>query len=187
MKFENIELEGIDAKGKTHNIKLADLKGKNIILYFYPQDETPICTKEAEHFRDAMSKLPKDTVIIGVSPDNIESHKQFLQRHDLNFSILSDAEQKLARAFKNIKENVQEKTEEIQKNIGKTANKIKEKIQDKKVEMKKKHMQMEVENKPITMRSTFIIGKDGKLVKEMRDIDIKGHVDEVIEFVKNLK
>ena len=54
MKFENIELKGLDSKGKETKIKLADLKGKNIILYFYPKDETPICTKEAGNFRDAL-------------------------------------------------------------------------------------------------------------------------------------
>ena len=53
MKFENIELKGLDSKGKETKIKLADLKGKNIILYFYPKDETPRCTKEAGNFRDA--------------------------------------------------------------------------------------------------------------------------------------
>lgn len=56
MKFENIELKGLDSKGKETKIKLADLKGKNIILYFYPKDETPICTKEAGNFRDALKK-----------------------------------------------------------------------------------------------------------------------------------
>ena len=65
MNYKNIELEGIDANGNLTKTKLADLKGKNIILYFYPQDETPICTKEARNFRDALKKLPEDTVIIG--------------------------------------------------------------------------------------------------------------------------
>ena len=84
MKFENIELKGLDSKGKETKIKLADLKGKNIILYFYPKDETPICTKEAGNFRDALKKLPEDTIVIGVSPDNIESHKKFFEKHNKN-------------------------------------------------------------------------------------------------------
>ena len=174
MKFENIELDGIDAHGHEQKVKLSDLKGKNIVLYFYPKDNTPICTKEAGNFRDAISKLPKDTVVIGVSPDNVESHKNFLKKHNLNFHILSDTEQKLAKAFKNLKADA------IQ-----TIDELKDKIEDKTIKMKKK--MFEKDNRPMTMRSTFIIGKDGKLLKAMRDIDIKGHVDEVVEFVKSLK
>ncbi len=182
MNYTDIELEGIDVNGNQTKMKLADLKGKNIILYFYPKDETPICTKEAQHFRDAISKLPEDTVVIGVSPDNIESHKKFFENHKLNFKILSDTEHKLARAFKNLKNDVEEK-----------ASDIKDKMEEKRIEMKIKHAEKQMEkewkkskDKPITMRSTFIIGKDGNLLKEMRDIDIRGHVDEVVEYVKNL-
>lgn len=186
MKFENIELAGLDANGKEIKIKLADLKGKNIILYFYPQDETPICTKEASDFRDALKKLPEDTIIIGVSPDNIESHKKFFEKHNLNFSILSDTEHKLAKALKNIKEDIKDKYDEGKYEL----DKIKNKIQNKKIDMKLKHYEKEIrdmEKQPITMRSTFIIDKKGRLMKEMRDIDIKGHVDEIVEFVKNMK
>ena len=186
MKFENIELKGLDSKCKETKIKLADLKGKNIILYFYPKDETPICTKEAGNFRDALKKLPEDTIVIGVSPDNIESHKKFFEKHNLNFSILSDTEHKLAKALKNIKEDVKDKFEEGKYEL----DKMKNKIQNKRIDMKLKHDEKEIRDKekqPITMRSTFIIDKKGRLMKEMRDIDIKGHVDEVVEFVKTLK
>ena len=178
MKFENIELKGIDSKGKETKIKLADLKGKNIILYFYP--------KEAGNFRDALKKLPEDTIVIGVSPDNIESHKKFFEKHSLNFSILSDTEHKLAKALKNIKEDVKDKFEEGKYEL----DRMKNKIQNKRIDMKLKHDEKEIRDKekqPITMRSTFIIDKKGRLMKEMRDIDIKGHVDEVVEFVKTLK
>lgn len=67
---------------------------------------------------------------------------------------------------------------------------MKNKIQNKRIDMKLKHDEKEIRDKekqPITMRSTFIIDKKGRLMKEMRDIDIKGHVDEVVEFVKTLK
>ena len=189
MNYKNIELEGIDANGNLTKTKLADLKGKNIILYFYPQDETPICTKEARNFRDALKKLPEDTVIIGVSPDNIESHKQFFEKHNLNFEILSDTEQKLAKAFKNVTETVDDKMDTLKENIKDKFEDVKDIIQDKKVEMKKRHemkKEKEMENRPVTMRSTFIIGKDGNLLKEMRNIDIQGHVDEIIDYVQTL-
>ena len=187
MNYKNIELEGIDSNGNITKTKLADLKGKNIILYFYPKDETPICTKEARNFRDALKKLPEDTVVIGVSPDDIQSHREFFEKHNLNFEILSDTELKLAKAFKNVTETMENKIENVKENIKDKLEDAKDIIQDKKIEMKKRHeMKKEMEDKPITMRSTFIIGKDGKLLKEMRNIDIKGHVDEIIEYIQTL-
>ena len=186
MKFENIELKGLDAEGKETKVKLGDLKGKNIVLYFYPKDETPICTKEASEFRDALKKLPPDTVVIGVSPDSIESHKKFFEKHNLNFHILSDTEHKLAKAFDNLTKTAREKIGEGKYEF----EKIKDKIRDKRIDMKLKHDERtirEMQDKPVTMRSTFIIDKKGRMIKEMRDIDIKGHVNEIVEFVKTMK
>lgn len=72
-------------------VKLKDLSGKWVVLYFYPRDMTPGCTTEAQDFRDAQKELKKrDAVVLGVSKDSIESHCKFRDKHDLNFALLSD-------------------------------------------------------------------------------------------------
>lgn len=72
-------------------ISLDSFKGKNVVLYFYPKDNTSGCTKEACNFRDEFPKFNKlDAVILGVSPDSIESHKKFAEKYKLPFSLLSD-------------------------------------------------------------------------------------------------
>ena len=71
-------------------ISLSDYKGKNVILYFYPRDNTPGCTKEACGLRDRMGDLKKDNVqVIGVSFDSADSHKKFIAKHNLNFPLLA--------------------------------------------------------------------------------------------------
>ena len=73
------------------NISLKDLKGKKVILYFYPKDMTSGCTKEACDFRDSIKKFEKkNTVVIGVSADNTASHQKFKDKYDLPFTLLSD-------------------------------------------------------------------------------------------------
>ena len=70
---------------------LNSLTGKNVIVYFYPKDDTPGCTKEACGFRDAMPDFNKaNTVVIGISKDTIEKHGKFISKYDLNFSLASD-------------------------------------------------------------------------------------------------
>ena len=90
---------GKTEKGKTW--KLADCVGKtNVLLYFYPKDDTPGCTKEACGLRDQMDTLKKDNVeVIGVSFDNEESHQKFIEKHKLNFSLLADTDGKIADAY----------------------------------------------------------------------------------------
>lgn len=74
-----------------NKVSLSDYKGKNVVLYFYPKDDTSGCTKEACQFRDAFPKFAGvDAVIIGVSPDSVESHKKFEQKYKLPFTLLSD-------------------------------------------------------------------------------------------------
>src|SRR6266576_3408758 len=90
---------GKNEKGKTWN--LAEAGGKKIVLlYFYPKDDTPGCTKEACGFRDSIGDLKKDGVeVIGVSFDNEESHQKFITKHNLNFPLLADTDGKIADAY----------------------------------------------------------------------------------------
>jgi peroxiredoxin Q/BCP len=91
--------EASDQDGKSW--KLSDLVGKQIVLlYFYPKDDTPGCTKEACGLRDRMGDLKKDQVtVLGVSFDSAESHRNFRQKHQLNFPLLVDTDGKIADAF----------------------------------------------------------------------------------------
>ncbi len=92
-------IQGKDQDGKTW--KLADHIGKHVVLlYFYPKDETPGCTKQACGLRDRMGDLKKQKVeVIGVSFDSSESHKQFIAKHNLNFPLLADTDGKIADAY----------------------------------------------------------------------------------------
>ncbi|MBK8000967.1 MAG: peroxiredoxin [Verrucomicrobia bacterium] len=92
-------IEGKDQDGKTW--KLADHLGKHVVLlYFYPKDETPGCTKQACGLRDRMGDLQKQKVqVVGVSFDSSESHQKFVAKHNLNFPLLADTDGKIADAF----------------------------------------------------------------------------------------
>jgi peroxiredoxin Q/BCP len=81
-------------------IKLSDYRGKRIILYFYPKDDTPGCTREACGFRDARSHFTQqNTVIFGVSRDNLASHRRFTEKYRLPFPLLSDPDAKVCKAY----------------------------------------------------------------------------------------
>ncbi len=84
--------------GKT--ITLTDFKGKNVVLYFYPKDNTSGCTKEACNFRDEFPKFRKlKAKIIGISKDSVESHKKFADKYDLPFDLLSDESKKVLEKY----------------------------------------------------------------------------------------
>jgi peroxiredoxin Q/BCP len=81
-------------------IRLKDLRGKTVVLYFYPKDNTPGCTTESCDFRDAHAQFEaKDAVILGVSPDSVKSHDKFKQKFDLPFALISDEDHKIAEAY----------------------------------------------------------------------------------------
>ncbi|MDZ4850178.1 MAG: thioredoxin-dependent thiol peroxidase [Pirellulaceae bacterium] len=81
-------------------IKLSQLKGQPVVLYFYPKDDTPGCTKEACAFRDAEAKLAQSgAVVLGVSPDTVESHIKFRDKFELNFPLLADPDHAVAEAY----------------------------------------------------------------------------------------
>ena len=133
-------------------VKLSDFAGKIVVLYFYPRDNTPGCTIEAEGFRDAVPALKKlGAVVLGVSKDSIESHCKFRDKYKLNFPLLTDADGKVLEAYGAWGE---------------------------KVLYGKKSMGI--------IRSTVLIGKDGKVVKHWPKVSVKGHVEDVVEAVKEL-
>jgi peroxiredoxin Q/BCP len=81
-------------------VSLSDFKGKKVILYFYPKDDTPGCTKEACSFRDDMDAFKrKKAIVLGVSADDLKSHQNFAQRYSLPFPLLSDMEKKVVSAY----------------------------------------------------------------------------------------
>ena len=132
--------------------KLSENKGKNLVFYFYPKDNTPGCTKEGEDFRDNYSVIKKlNTEVIGVSKDSVTSHQKFVQKFNFPFNLISDENEKVCNLFNVIKE----------KNM-----------------YGRKYMGIE--------RSTFLIDTNGKLIKEWRKVRVKGHVDDVIESIKEI-
>ena len=135
------------------NIRLKDLRGKNVVLYFYPKDNTPGCTLEGQDFRDLHDKFKRQkTVILGVSKDSIASHERFREKQSFPFDLLSDPDEKLCKKFDVIKE---------------------------KSMYGKKYLGVE--------RSTFLIDSAGKLKREWRKVKVKGHAQEVLDAVKEIK
>jgi peroxiredoxin Q/BCP len=87
-----------DQKGNAVN--LADFRGRKVVLYFYPKDDTSGCTTQARELRDRIEEFDaKDAVVLGVSPDPIASHDKFHRKYDLNFTILADADHSVAEAY----------------------------------------------------------------------------------------
>ena len=87
-----------DQSGNT--VSLSDFKGKKVVLYFYPKDDTPGCTKEACNFRDNFALLKKKGyVVLGVSVDSERSHKKFIEKYELPFTLISDTEKQVVAAY----------------------------------------------------------------------------------------
>jgi peroxiredoxin Q/BCP len=82
------------------DVSLSDYRGKKVVLYFYPKDDTPGCTTEAQAFRDSIDEFKsEDIVILGVSKDSIQSHQKFKKKYELPFSLLSDPEGKVLKLY----------------------------------------------------------------------------------------
>ncbi len=135
------------ASDSGETISLADLKGKTVVLYFYPKDLTPGCTQEACDFRDESAAFKKrKAVILGVSADSVERHGKFRDKLGLKFPLLADEDKKVCKAY-----GVwQEKSLYGKKFMG-------------------------------IVRTTFVIGPDGKIVKVFPKVKVKDHVAEVLE------
>ncbi len=91
------EFAALDQNGKQHS--LASYKGKWVLLYFYPKDDTPGCTKEACSFRDEFSDLKGKVEVLGVSHDRVESHAKFANKYQLPFVLLSDPQKRIIEAY----------------------------------------------------------------------------------------
>ncbi|MEE4331361.1 MAG: peroxiredoxin [Wenzhouxiangella sp.] len=134
------------------DLKLSEFKGKPLVVYFYPRDNTPGCTRQGQDFRDHHAEFEKlGCRIVGVSRDKVASHEKFAAKHEFPFPLLADTDETLCREFDVIKE----------KNMyGKQV--------------------MGIE------RSTFLFGADGKLAREWRKVRVPGHVEEVLDAVREL-
>lgn len=148
MKAKNFSLPA--SNGNT--VSLEDFKGKNVIVYFYPKDNTPGCTTEACSFRDSFEEFQSsETIILGISKDSIKKHNGFIEKHNLPFLLLSDEDGKVCEDYG---------VWQLKKMMGKEYMGI--------------------------VRSTFLIDKDGNLVKQWRAVKVNGHIEEVLEFVKEM-
>jgi len=95
--FQATAVGGIYGGGQE--VKLADFAGSTIVLYFYPKDDTPGCTAQACDLRDSWRELQSKVELFGVSTDSVESHKKFINKHGLQFPLLSDPDQKIVKAY----------------------------------------------------------------------------------------
>jgi peroxiredoxin Q/BCP len=92
------DFEARDAEGNA--VRLSDLRGQKVVVYFYPKDDTPGCTKEACSFRDSFAEFGRRGVkVLGVSTDDEKSHRRFAQKYGLPFTLLADTDHKVADAF----------------------------------------------------------------------------------------
>ncbi len=92
------DFTAVDQHG--HEVRLSDFRGKKVVLYFYPKDDTPGCTKEACNLRDHYAELQAaGYVVLGVSADDVASHKRFAEKYGLPFPLLADPEKKIIQAY----------------------------------------------------------------------------------------
>lgn len=105
MSFEvGQKITDFKAQATRGEISLSELKGKNVVLYFYPKDNTPGCTTQGENFRDLYPEFQKlDCEIIGISRDSIKSHENFIAKKEFPFDLISDADESLCNLFDVIK------------------------------------------------------------------------------------
>jgi peroxiredoxin Q/BCP len=132
------------------DVTLSRLRGRTVVLYFYPKDETPGCTKEACDFRDHTADLDKaGVVLLGVSTDDLASHRRFREKERLPFPLLADVDAKVSTRYG-------------------------------------VYGQRSVLGVPYTgiQRTTFVIGRDGRIARVWPKVSVSGHVEEVLKFVR---
>lgn len=133
----------------TGPIRLRDLRGQPVVVYFYPKDNTTGCTREAQDFRDLANAFGRHkAIVLGVSRDSLTSHEKFRDKQKLAFALVSDPDETWCRAF----DVIHEKTLYGRKFMG-------------------------------VVRSTFLIGADGKLLREWRGVKVPGHAQAVLDAI----
>ena len=133
-------------------VKLSQFKGKPVVLFFYPKDDTSGCTKEAVEFSAKLEAFHRaGAEVVGISPDSVKSHDKFRDKHSLTVTLLSDEDKQVLEAYG---------------------------VWAEKSMYGKKYMGVE--------RSTFIVGKKGKIARSWRKVKVPGHVDEVLAAVQEL-
>lgn len=138
------EFAGTTTNGE--HVRLSLFRGKRVVLYFYPRDNTPGCTKEACNFRDAYEKITaKDVVLLGVSTDSVAAHVKFTKKYQLPFPLIADENKQIVEAYG---------------------------VWDKKSFLGRTFLGI--------VRSTFLIGADGRIQKIWRKVKVGPHVDEVL-------
>ncbi len=139
-RFPNFKLKTDDGK----ELSLSDIKGKSSVIYFYPKDSTPGCTREACSFRDNINSFKSLGIpVFGISVDTVESHKKFKQKYSIPFTLLSDNERVLVSKL------------EIKSPTGSA------------------------------LRVTFILDKDGKVIKIYPKVSPDKHAEEILRFFKD--
>jgi peroxiredoxin Q/BCP len=134
-------------------VSLADFRGKHLVVYFYPKDDTPGCTREAQEFTKALGQLSKlGASVVGISKDSVESHCKFRDKYGLKVPLLCDPDGKVIEKYG----AWGEKNMYGKKSMG-------------------------------VIRSTLVVGPDGKVKKIFRKVKVDGHVDKVIETIKALR
>jgi len=134
---------------RGEEVSLSSFRGQRVVVYFYPKDNTPGCTKEACSFRDDYDLfLEKGAVVIGISPDSTASHERFRAKHGLPFYLLSDPDHAVAERYGAWGEKV---------SYGKRTVGI--------------------------LRSTFVVGEDGRIIKVFPKVSPEGHAQEVLKYL----
>ena len=140
------------ASDTGEKVSLSGLRGKPVVIYFYPKDDTPGCTVEACEFRDTWADVKKTgAVVLGVSPDGLKSHEKFKAKFKLPFPLLADEDHTVAEAYGAWGEKSM---------YGRTYQGI--------------------------LRTTFVIGPDGKIARVFEKVKPKGHASEVLDALKQL-
>jgi thioredoxin-dependent peroxiredoxin len=148
-----LNIKDFTAESTGGPFSLSAHKGKAVVVYFYPKDNTPGCTTEGMEFRDLAKDFTKaGAVIAGVSRDSLNSHENFKAKLGLPYDLISDPDEKLCEMFGVMK---------LKNMYGKQVRGVE--------------------------RSTFVIDKNGKLVREWRAVKAPGHANEVLAFVQTLK
>jgi peroxiredoxin Q/BCP len=133
-------------------VRLSDRRGKPVVLYFYPKDNTPGCTTEGQDFRDLHDLFQAlDCEVFGISRDSVKSHEGFKAKLGLPFELLSDEDERVCEQFAVIK---------MKNMYGKKVRGIE--------------------------RSTFVVDRDGRVVREWRAVKVPNHAQDVLEFVRSL-